>query len=222
MFSSLAHRYDRANHWLSLKQDSRWRTALVRWANPQTGERILDLCTGTGDLAMRFAQQRQVQVTGMDIADKMLTVARNKAQRAGLSNQIRYDLGNALDLPYSQNTFDIVSIAFGLRNLPEYTKGLLEAHRVLKPGGRFFILEFSRPQGLWGHLYMGYLRFLLPALGGWITGQKAPYQYLNESIRQFPARQDLSDLLLEVGFKQPRVKSFWGGVALIHRVEKPA
>jgi len=182
---------------------------------------VLDLCTGTGDLALAFARCNQVQVTGVDIAEKMLAVAGNKTQQAGLSDRVRYEQANALSLPHMEGAFDIATIAFGLRNLPDYAKGLSEMHRVLKPQGKIFVLEFSQPQGVWGSVYRGYLKYLLPTLGGWITGQKTPYRYLDESIRQFPAREDLSDLLLAVGFYRPEVKSFMGGIALIHCAQKP-
>lgn len=222
MFSSLADRYDRANHWLSLYQDRRWRKRLVRWVAPRAGDRVLDVCTGTGDLALALARCGQVQISGVDIAEKMLWVAHKKTQHAGLTDQVDYKQANALALPYPDEAFEIVTIAFGLRNLPNYAKALSEMHRVLKPQGRLFVLEFSQPSGVWGSVYRGYLKYVLPTLGGWITGQKAAYLYLDESIRAFPAREDLTNLLVTAGFCRPQIKSFMGGIAIIHAAQKPA
>lgn len=221
MFSALAGCYDRANRWLSFFQDQRWRTAVVRWAAPKAGDRVLDLCTGTGDLALEFARRAGVQVTGVDISTEMLALARKKVERATCSERVHLETANAMELPYAQGTFDIATIAFGLRNLPDYGGGLKQMYRVLKPGGRLLILEFSQPQGMWGKPYLLYLRHLLPLLGGWITGQQAPYRYLEESIRRFPGRDDLSALLAAVGFEQVAFKPLSGGIALIHRGLKP-
>ena len=172
MFSSIATRYDRANHLLSFNQDKHWRSTLVKWAAPQSGQKILDLCTGTGDLAIAFAQAEDVSVAGIDISDQMLDIAKQKSHLAGLANDIDYVEGNVLELPFDDEVFDVATIAFGLRNLPDYGKGLAEINRVLKPGGQAFILEFSLPKGLWGSLYLFYLRHILPVIGGLITGER--------------------------------------------------
>lgn len=221
MFSSLAHRYDLANHLLSLNQDKRWRKAVVRWANPQAGQHLLDLCTGTGDLALDFAKAADIQVTGIDISDKMLAIAADKTKHIGFDHRINYDEGNVLELPYPDHQFDLATIAFGLRNLPNYEQGLREMFRVLKPGGQLLILEFSLPKGIWGKLYLWYLKNILPHIGGWITGKKDAYQYLDQSIRDFPAREDLSDLMRSIGFQDIGIRSFQGGIALIHQGLKP-
>jgi demethylmenaquinone methyltransferase/2-methoxy-6-polyprenyl-1,4-benzoquinol methylase len=220
MFSSIASRYDRANHLLSFNQDKRWRSTLVKWAAPQSGQKVLDLCTGTGDLAIMFAQTANVHVSGIDISDQMLEVAREKSHHANLTTAIEYVEGNVLELPFEDSVFDIATIAFGLRNLPDYERGLAEINRVLKPGGQALILEFSLPKGLWGSLYLFYLRYILPIIGGLITGKRAPYQYLDESIRKFPGREDLTQLMKSIGFQDVAVKSFQGDIVLIHRAIK--
>lgn len=221
MFSTIAGRYDRANRLLSLGQDQRWRRSLVRWAVPRDGQRVLDVCTGTGDLAMAFARAADVAVTGLDIAERMLAVAKTKALQAAISDRIAYVHGNALTLPFATASFEVVSIAFGLRNLPDYAAGLREMFRCLTPGGRAFVLEFSRPHGLWGAVYGTYLRHGLPVLGGWLTGKPEAYRYLDASIRDFPAAGDLGRLLRSVGFSRVVQRPLWGGVAFIHRAEKP-
>lgn len=221
MFSALAGRYDRANRWLSFFQDQRWRKAVVRWADLKMGDRVLDLCTGTGDLALEFARSADVQVTGADISAEMLALAGKKARGSAYPQRLRFEAANVMELPYAEGAFDVVSVAFGLRNLPDYRAGLTQMYRVLKPGGQLLILEFSQPQGMWGKLYLRYLRSVLPVLGGWITGQQAPYRYLDESIRRFPGRNDLAELMAAVGFERTACRSLSGGIALIHRGIKP-
>lgn len=213
MFSDLAGRYDLANRCLSFFQDQRWRRKLVGIATPRSGEHVLDLCTGTGDLALEFARAADVRVTGVDISEAMLAIAARKARHEA---RVRFETCNVMELPYPDAQFDIVSIAFGLRNLPDYQGGVSEMMRVLKPGGRLLILEFARPRGVWGHLYLVYLNHVLPVLGGWIAGHAAPYRYLAESIKSFPAREDLNTLLKSSGFQGIGQKPLSGGIALIH------
>lgn len=221
MFSTLAARYDRANRVLSLNQDKKWRNAVVDWANPPPGSQVLDLCTGTGDLALAFAGRPDVSVTGLDISPKMLELAVEKSRRIQINDRVKFEQGNCLELPYPDQKFDIVTISFGLRNLPDYERGLREMHRVLKPKGQMLVLEFSLPSGMWGTAHLWYLRYLLPYLGGLITGHQASYRYLDESIRDFPGHHDLSVLMQQVGFQSVSFVSFIGGIALIHRGIKP-
>lgn len=221
MFSAIAPRYDRANHILSFNQDRRWRRFAVRQAELCQGMRVLDLCTGTGDLALALARAAPVEVVGLDLSRDMLARAREKARRAGLEGRVRFLEGNALDVPFPSERFDRVTIAFGLRNLPDYRAGLAEIVRVLRPGGRALILEFARPAGLWGRLYELYLRHLLPVLGGWLTGRGASYRYLHDSIRAFPDGPSLAALLRAASLAQVEVFPLSGGIVLLHRGVKP-
>ena len=221
MFSALATRYDRANRILSFAQDRRWRRVLVRLVQPRPHSCALDVCTGTGDLALALARCGGVTVTGVDLSQAMLDLASHKAKKVGLDGRVTFVAGNALTLPCCDEAFDLATIAFGLRNLPDYERGLGELFRVLKPGGQVCVLEFSKPRGLWGKAFLFYLRHILPRLGGWITGQPDAYRYLDASIRGFPAREGLKALLEAAGFSQLRVHALNGGIALIHYGVKP-
>jgi len=157
-----------------------------------------------------------VTVTGVDLSQAMLDLASHKAKKVGLDGRVTFVAGNALTLPCCDEAFDLATIAFGLRNLPDYERGLGELFRVLKPGGQVCVLEFSKPRGLWGKAFLFYLRHILPRLGGWITGQPDAYRYFDASIRSFPAREGLKALLEAAGFSQLRVHALNGGIALIH------
>ncbi|MFN4217871.1 MAG: bifunctional demethylmenaquinone methyltransferase/2-methoxy-6-polyprenyl-1,4-benzoquinol methylase UbiE [Candidatus Bipolaricaulia bacterium] len=224
MFSKIARRYDLANHILSFNRDRAWRKELVQQAAPKPSERLLDLCTGTGDVAIEFAQAcTDVQIIGLDLSEEMLRVAREKCARLGLDQRVQFVPGNALELPFAENSFEMVTIAFGLRNLPDRARGLREIHRVLTCGGRAFILEFSVPQGFLARLvYLPYLRYILPAVGGLVSGSRAPYEYLRDSILSFPERTQILEELYEAGFRPVGYRDltlgiatlYWGGKAI--------
>lgn len=224
MFSEVAHRYDRANHILSLNRDRAWRRELVRHAAPKPGERLLDLCTGTGDVVIEFARAcPDIQIVGLDLSEEMLRIARDKFTRLGLNQRVQLVHGNALELPFAEGSFEIATIAFGLRNLPDRTHGLREIYRVLSHGGRVFILEFSIPQGFLARsAYLPYLRYVVPWLGGMLTGARAPYKYLRDSILSFPDRAQILEELYEVGFRPVGYRDltlgiatlYWGGKAI--------
>lgn len=230
LFSKIAHRYDRANHVLSFNRDRVWRRELVRQADPRPGERVLDLCTGTGDVALEFARAcPDMQIIGLDLSEQMLRVARKKmhlhpcfpspseGRGDGGEGSIAFIQGNALELPFAANSFEIVTIAFGLRNLPDRLRGLREIYRVLVPGGRALILEFSLPQGrLVRFSYLAYLRWLLPWLGGRLTGNRTPYEYLRDSILSFPSRAQLLEELYEIGLRPVGYRDFTGGIATLY------
>lgn len=220
MFSAIARRYDRANHILSLNQDRRWRELLVRWMSLGEGSRVLDVCTGTGDLALALANRPAVEVVGIDLSEGMLAVAAEKS-RNRIAGHVRFVHGNALDLPFPDAHFDAVTVAFGLRNLPDYRRGLAEMRRVLRSNGQLWVMEFALPRGLWGQLYRLYLRHALPRLGGVLTGQSASYRYLHDSIRDFPGREALAGLLREVGFERVRTRDLSGGIAAVHQGTQP-
>lgn len=222
MFSQIARRYDLANRVLSLNRDRVWRRELVQHAAPQPGERLLDLCTGTGDVAIEFARAcPNLQIVGVDLSETMLRVAREKCARLGTRVQLVH--GNALELPFAPDSFEIVTIAFGLRNLPDRAQGLSEIYRVLSPGGRVLILEFSLPQGFLARsVYLPYLRYIVPWVGEMLTGARAPYEYLRDSILTFPDRAQLLEELYETGFRPVGYRDltlgiatlYWGGKAI--------
>ncbi|MCI2430550.1 bifunctional demethylmenaquinone methyltransferase/2-methoxy-6-polyprenyl-1,4-benzoquinol methylase UbiE [Candidatus Acetothermia bacterium] len=218
LFAPIAARYDFANHILSGYRDRAWRRWVVKRAAPKPDECLLDLCTGTGDLALEFARLcPELEIVGLDISLPMLQVAREKLIRLGLENKITLQQGDALHLSFDDSSFDLVTVAFGVRNLPDRLQGLREIYRVLKPNGRAFILEFSLPQSLLlRSLYLVYLRYFLPNIGGILTGSRASYAYLRDSIDAFPARAQILCELHELGFRPVGYEDLTGGIATLY------
>ncbi len=217
MFTDIAERYDRANHLLSFNQDKDWRKSLVKMARPQSGEKLLDVATGTADIAIEFAQtNKQLTVTALDLSEGMLSIASEKLRRLNLEKQIDLVQGNALELPFSNDFFDLVTIGFGLRNLPDIDKGIAELSRVLKPQGRLLIMEFSIPQSrLWKQIYLFYLRYILPPYGGLLTGSRESYEYLHNSIHSFPSRETILRKLQAHRLERLELYELSGGLATI-------
>lgn len=191
MFSQIAGRYDLANNILSGGVHHLWRTKVVDWSGAKPGDKILDCATGTGDLAIQFksAVGPTGDVFGTDFCNEMMIPAPGKAERRGLD--IKFEQADVMALPYADASFDISSISFGIRNVSDARKGLSELARVVKPGGAVMILEFGQPEvpGI-AQAYKVYSEKVLPTLGGWITGQRSAYQYLQDSSSQFPCRED--------------------------------
>lgn len=205
MFASVAHRYDLLNHLLSLSIDRYWRRVLRRrlFGVLPSRRSILDLCTGTGDLALTLAPGSSV--VGCDFCRPMLEIGDRKAADRGLEQSVRFVEGDALVLPFSAASFDAVTIAFGLRNLEDYRAGLREMARVIRPGGYLAILEFSIPTlPLLRQLYLFYFTKILPRIGALVSGREGPYSYLPASVREFPAPRVLCRVLREEGFGQAR------------------
>jgi demethylmenaquinone methyltransferase / 2-methoxy-6-polyprenyl-1,4-benzoquinol methylase len=202
LFGSIAPTYDRLNHLLSFGLDRRWwrRTAATFsevLARPDAS--VLDICCGTGDLTAALLSRRPSNaepVTGLDFSREMLTLAESKY--AG--KNIRWIEGDAMALPFPDDSFDLVTSAFGFRNLTNYAGGLAEIHRVLRPGGRIGILECNQPDGLSGAIYNLYFHRVLPVLGGWISGERDAYEYLPASVRRFPRPVRMLQLMQEAGF----------------------
>lgn len=196
MFSQIAGRYDLANNILSGGVHHLWRTKLVDWSEAKAGDKILDCATGTGDLALQFKSVVGPlgDVTGTDFCAEMMLPAPAKARDRGLD--IKFEPADVMALPYADATFDISSISFGIRNVSDPRKGISELARVVKPGGHVMILEFGQPQtpGV-AQAYKLYSEKVLPTLGGWITGQKSAYEYLQNSSAQFPCREDFVALM---------------------------
>lgn len=203
LFSSIAPTYDRANHLLSFGLDRRWwRRTAVRFqailARPEA--HVLDICCGTGDLTAALLAERPANgepVTGLDFSGAMLRLAETKYAGAN----VRWIEGDAMALPFPDNSLDLVTSAFGFRNLRNYAAGLAEIHRVLRPGGSIGILECNQPEGLSGALYNLYFHRMLPVVGGWISGKRAAYEYLPASVERFPRPPRMLGLMQEAGFK---------------------
>jgi len=220
MFGRIAPRYDLLNHLLSLDIDKIWRRRVAkRFSNTlrDPNARVLDLCCGTGDLAFAFrtASPRGAEIIGSDFVPEMLVRARAKAAASGA--KVEFVEADALALPFAEASFDLVSCAFGFRNLANYERGLLEILRVLKPGGAVAILEFSEPRGkIFGALYRFYFRHVLPRLGGWISGNSTAYSYLPSSVRKFPSPEQLQSQIEMVGFVGANFKRWTGGIVTLH------
>ena len=221
MFAAIAGRYDRANQILSLGLHHRWRHVAVLESGASPGARVLDCATGTGDLAIAFrrAVGPSGDVIGTDYCAEMLALAPGKAARAGLP--VRFETADVLALPYADATFDLSSIAFGIRNVSDPLKGLREMARVVRPGGRVVVLEFGQPGGaLFGPLYRFYSRRVLPRVGGWVSGDRSAYEYLDRTSSRFPAGEAFTGLLRETGaFRSIRVRSLTGGIAYVYVAE---
>jgi demethylmenaquinone methyltransferase/2-methoxy-6-polyprenyl-1,4-benzoquinol methylase len=222
MFAAVVPRYDFLNHFLSLGRDIAWRraTALeLRDLLARPGSLAVDVCCGTGDLALALAHHSAGMVLGADFCHPMLQRAGEKAwRRAG---KLCFLEADTLALPFRDESLDVVSIAFGFRNLASYEKGLGEMHRVLKRGGTLAILEFSTVRWpVFGPLFRLYFRYLLPRLGTWISGVFGPYQYLPDSVSCFPDQESLAAAMRNVRFENVRYRNFTGGVAALHLGEK--
>ena len=222
MFAAVAPRYDFLNHFLSLGRDVAWRKATaeaLRHVLERPGSTAADLCCGTGDLAFELERYSAGRIFGTDFCRPMLLLARTKSRR----QSTLFLEADTLALPFPDAFLDLVTLAFGFRNLASYTHGLEEIRRVLRPGGLLAILEFSEVRGvLLGPLFRFYFRNLLPRVGTWISGVPGPYQYLLDSVTRFPNQQALADLLSAQGFQNVRYVNFTGGIAALHLAEKAA
>lgn len=218
MFSGIARRYDLLNHILSVNIDKRWRrlvrTRLNDVLDNQTAV-VLDVACGTGDLSIELQKGAKAKVIGSDFCRPMLDIAQDKTKSLCLA--IPYVEGDAMSLPFADESFDALTIAFGLRNLSNFADGLKELHRVLKKGGKAAILEFSTPvfPGFRG-LFRLYFTQILPRIGGAVSGSRGAYEYLPDSVSKFPDQKHLADLMRETGFADVEYKNLTGGIAAIH------
>ncbi|HEX8163755.1 MAG TPA: bifunctional demethylmenaquinone methyltransferase/2-methoxy-6-polyprenyl-1,4-benzoquinol methylase UbiE [Pyrinomonadaceae bacterium] len=222
MFSRIASRYDLLNHLLSANTDRRWRAKVVRLVSEglREGARALDVACGTGDLSLALAAGGAAEITGLDFCRPMLDLAARKTRDGG--KRITYVEGDALSLPFADGTFDVVTIAFGLRNLASVEGGLRELLRVTREGGRVCVLEFSRPTipGLRG-LFGFYFTRVLPRVGGWLSGSRGAYEYLPDSVSRFPDQRRLAEMMRGAGFEGVGFESLTGGIAAIHTGTRP-
>lgn len=220
MFGAIARRYDRANAVLSLGVHGAWRRSAVRLLAPRPGERILDACCGTGDLALAIAPHVAPLggVTGVDFCAPMLGLAREKARGA-----VAFLEADALALPFPDARFDAAAVAFGVRNLDDPARGLRELARVVRPGGRVVVLEFGQPAApLLGPIFRWYARVAMPAIGALVTGLRAPYEYLPRTAAAFPAGEAFLPLMAAAGLGRARAVPLTFGIAWAYRGEKRA
>jgi demethylmenaquinone methyltransferase / 2-methoxy-6-polyprenyl-1,4-benzoquinol methylase len=221
MFANISARYDLLNHILSGSMDKRWRQKVAKQLLdvPQSGK-ILDVACGTGDLAFTLFENTGVRVVGTDFCRPMLEVARRKAIKH--KRAVPFVEGDALSLPFPSDSFDGVTIAFGLRNLSSFADGLKELFRVTRPGGITVVLEFSKPTVPgFRTLFQFYFHRVLPLLGGAVSGSKSAYEYLPDSVSRFPDQQGLALMMREVGFERVEYLNLTGGIAAIHSGRKP-
>lgn len=219
MFDNIAPKYDLLNHTLSMSVDRVWRRRVVRIVRRMRPRRILDVATGTGDLAIAMAKRiKGVQVLGVDISEGMLEVARRKVEARGLDERVVLDVCDAENLStLSDGSIDVATVAFGVRNFGDLEAGLREMARTIKPGGSVVILEFSRPRNtLFRKLYEFYSYKILPRIGGMISRDKRAYEYLPSSIGEFPAPEEFMAMMSRAGFSACRARSQSGGIAQIY------
>ncbi|MEZ0372984.1 MAG: bifunctional demethylmenaquinone methyltransferase/2-methoxy-6-polyprenyl-1,4-benzoquinol methylase UbiE [Candidatus Sericytochromatia bacterium] len=223
MFDRIAGRYDLINRTLSMGIDISWRKQLTRMLPPRPGLRVLDLATGTADVPLTLCAETAdvTEVVGMDLSEGMLAIGADKVAAACRQAQIRLEVGDAMLIPAPEQSFDAVTIAFGIRNVPDVSQTLREMLRVLNPGGYGLVLEFSTPAlPGWRQAYLLYLRHVLPRIGALISGDSYAYRYLNQTIETFPYGQAFCDLMIEAGFRDVEALPLTGGIATIYRGKK--
>ena len=217
VFDSVASRYDIMNDLMSGGVHRLWKTAMIDWMAPQPDQHLVDLAGGTGDISLRFLKASGGTACIIDINEAMLQAGQQRAQLQRHADRLSWCVGNAEALPLASATADFVTIAFGLRNVTDRQAALVEAYRILKPGGRFMCLEFSQVQNRpLAKLYDAFSFNLLPVMGQVIASDAASYRYLVESIRQFPCKEVVADMFAAAGFVQIRARSLSAGIACIH------
>lgn len=217
MFAEIADDYDRINSILSFGVHNAWRKKAVMESGAKPGDRVLDCATGTGDLALEFKKTvgHEGYVLGTDFCQEMIEHAPGKAEKKQLV--VDFEVADAMNLPYDNNSFDIASIAFGIRNVDDPLVCLQEMGRVVKPGGRVVVLEFGQPRGLMRMPYQIYSKHVMPAVGGWISGNRDAYTYLPETSAKFPAGNSFLDLIDESGsFSDSKAVKLTGGIAFVY------
>ena len=222
MFDRISPKYDRLNHLLSLNIDKVWRSKTAKAVAKQHPTSILDLATGTADLTIAMAKRNpKAHIIGMDISEKMLDIGKEKVQKQGLENQIVLRQGDAAALPFDENSFDAVTVAFGVRNFEDRDKDLAEIQRVLKPNGQAYILEFSMPEKFpMKQLYRLYFKHILPKIGKLVSKDPDAYTYLPQSVETFPKPDDFLRILGDNGLKSGSARQFSFGIATLYIASK--
>ncbi|WP_120489036.1 bifunctional demethylmenaquinone methyltransferase/2-methoxy-6-polyprenyl-1,4-benzoquinol methylase UbiE [Bergeyella cardium] len=220
MFDNIAEKYDFLNRTLSMNIDVSWRKKLVKWLSADQPKTILDVATGTGDLAIALQRGTGADIVGLDLSQQMLNVGIDKVKRLQLDGKIKMMKGDAENLPFEDNNFDAVTVAFGARNFENLEKGLNELKRVVKPGGSVYILEFSKVEGFMRPFYMFYFKNILPRIGKMVSKDSRAYTYLPDSVQAFPYGEGMRKILLNCGFTTVVYKKLTLGIATIYKATK--
>ena len=205
MFDNIAPKYDLLNHVLSMKIDVLWRNTLVKWMNKDAPKLVLDVATGTGDLAIAVQKGTGAEVVGLDLSQQMLNVGIDKIKKLNLDQKISMQKGDAENLPFEDNKFDAVSVAFGVRNFENLEKGLAELRRVVKENSSVYILEFSKVEGFLAPFYMFYFKNILPQIGKLVSKDNRAYTYLPDSVNAFPFGEKMKQILLDTGYSKVEI-----------------
>ena len=225
MFDNIAGNYDFLNHFLSLNMDKTWRRKMIAELVSVNPKNVLDVATGTADVAINTIKQLKINdltIKGVDISDEMLNIGRQKISKEGLTERIELTLGDSEQLPYEGNKFDAVTVAFGVRNFENLERGLQEMHRVLRGGGKLVVLEFSKPTSFpFRQLYNFYFKYILPIIGKLTSKDNRAYTYLYESVQAFPDGDKFLTVLKKIGFKDIQCKSLTLGICSIYIGYKP-
>ncbi len=218
VFSRVASRYDVMNDVMSVGIHRLWKDAMMDWLAPRAGQKLLDVAGGTGDIAFRFLRRAErAQAVVLDMTEAMLVEGRQRAESARLADQLDWVVGDAMALPFAANSFDVYTISFGIRNVTRIQDALTEAYRVLRPGGRLMVLEFSQlPNPAMQWAYDRYSFNVIPVMGQIVAGDRDSYQYLVESIRKFPDQETFATMIRAAGFDQVKFRNLTMGVAALH------
>lgn len=218
VFTSVANKYDIMNDVMSVGIHRIWKEAMMDWLAPRTGQRLLDVAGGTGDISFKFlGRAGQGHATVCDITESMLIEGRKRAEAEQMASSLNWVVGDAMALPFPDNTFDVYTISFGIRNVTRPQEAMNEAYRVLRPGGRLMVLEFSQlPNPMMQKAYDLYSFNVIPQMGQMIAGDKDSYQYLVESIRNFPDQETFLDMVKTAGFHNAAYRNLTMGIAALH------
>lgn len=219
MFSDIAPKYDFFNDVISFGMHRLWKRFVVEKADLKEGNKALDLCTGTGDIAFRLSRKvgKTGEVTGIDFVQGMLDIANSRIKEKNNLGKISFQLGDAMDLQFGENTFDAVTVGYGLRNVKDIPKAIAEMKRVAKPGGRIISLDLGKPElPVYKEIYYFYFYYIMPAITSFFQGKRDAYKYLPNSLDEFPAQEGLVKIMKEAGLRDVKCFEFAGGAAAVH------
>ncbi len=218
VFTNVASKYDVMNDAMSMGIHRIWKDAMMDWLAPRPGQRLLDVAGGTGDIAFRFLKRAgHGHATVLDMTESMLIAGEKRAEASQMADSLSWVVGDAMALPFADSSFDVYTISFGIRNVTRISDALSEAHRVLRPGGRLMVLEFSRmPNPMMQKAYDLYSFNVIPRLGKLIANDRDSYQYLVESIRKFPDQESFAGMIRAAGFEQVKYRNLSMGIAALH------